>query len=99
MATHISSGTTVATVVSTITFTNWYHNIEVVNRSTGDMWFRADGVDPTIAGDDCFFVAAQSSLDVLNPKLPPEPAIAQTSNTQVRIITAANANYTVSAGV
>lgn len=99
MATHITSGTTVGNAVTTVTFANWYHNIEVINRSTGDMWVRFDGVDPTIAGDECFFVAASGFLTEVNPKLPPEPAIGQTSNTVVKIITAANANYTVEAGV
>lgn len=99
MAIHITSGTTVGGTVSTVTFTNWYHNIEVSNRSTGDMWVRFDGVDPTIAGDECFFVAAQGYVQSVNPKNPPEPALGTTSNTEIRIITAANANFTVSAGV
>jgi hypothetical protein len=99
MAIHITSGTTVGAAVTTVTFANWYHNIEVINRSSGDMWVRFDGVDPTIAGDECFFVPAQSFLDAINPKLPPEPAIATTSNTVVKIITAANAAFTVQAGV
>lgn len=99
MAIHITSGTTVGNAVTTVTFASWYHNIEVINRSSGDMWVRFDGVDPTIAGDECFFVAAQTFLDAVNPKLPPEPAIGQTSNTVVKIITATAANYTVQAGV
>lgn len=99
MATHITSGTTVGGAVTTVTFTNWYHNVSVYNRSSGDMWVRFDGVDPTVAGDECFFVPAQTSLDTVNPKLPPEPAIGQTSNTVVKIITGANATYTVLAGV
>jgi hypothetical protein len=98
-ATHISSGTTVGAAVTTVTFANWYHNIEIVNRSSGDMWARVDGVDPTVGGDDCFFIAAMSSIDVINGKLPPEPAIGQTSNTVVKIITAANQTYSVQAGV
>lgn len=99
MAIHITSGTTVGAAVTTVTFANWYHNIEVVNRSSVDMWVRVDGVDPTVAGDECFFVAAQSFIDVVNPKNPPEPAIGATSNTVVKIITATAANYTVQAGV
>lgn len=99
MATRISSGTTVGNAVTTVTFTNWYHNATVINRSSGDMWVRLDGIDPTVAGDDCFFVPAMSSLDTVNPKAPPSPALGTTSNTVVKIITGANATYTVQAGV
>lgn len=97
--THITSGTTVGGVVSDITFTNWYHNIEIVNRSTGDMWARVDSVAPTVAGNDCFYIPPSSYLDVVNPQEPPEAALGTTPNTDVRIITAANAAYTISAGV
>jgi len=99
MATHITSGTTVAATVTTVTFASWYHNVEVINRSSGDMWARIDGIDPTIGGDECFFVAPLGFIDVINPKLPPEPALGTTSNTVVKIISAANATYTIQAGV
>lgn len=99
MAIHITSGTTTATVVTTVTFANWYHNIEIINRSSGDMWARVDGVDPTVAGDECFFVAPLGFIDVSNPKSPPEPALGTTSNTVIKMISAANANFTVQAGV
>jgi hypothetical protein len=97
MAIHIQSGVTVANVVTTVTFATWYRAIEVVNRSSGDMWVRFDGVDPTIAGDECFFVAAQSFIQVSNPKLPPEPGTS--TNSEIRILTAATATYTISVGV
>lgn len=99
MAIHITSGTTVGTVVTTVTFANWYRNIEIINRSAADMWARVDGVDPTVAGDECFFVPAQSFIDVTNGKTPPEPASGITSNTVVKIITATAAPYTIQAGV
>lgn len=99
MAVHITSGTTTAAAVTTVTFANWYHNIEIINRSTGDMWARVDGVDPTVAGDECYFVAPLGFVDVVNAKAPPEPASGQTSNTVVKMISAANAAFTVQAGV
>jgi hypothetical protein len=99
VAIHITSGVTVGNTVSTITFANWYHNIEIVNRSSTDMWVRVDGVDPTVGGDECFFVPAQSFIDVVNGKLPPEPALGLTSNTIVKLITATAANFTLQAGV
>lgn len=99
MAQNITSGTTVGGVVTTITFNTWYAEIEIANRSSGDMWARIDGVDPTIAGDDCFFIPALSFLSVINHKVFPEPALGTTSNCVIKIITAASANYTVSVGV
>ena len=99
MATHITSGTTTGGAVTTVTFANWYRGIQVLNRSVGDMWVRADGTNPTIAGDECFYIAPNGFLQLSNPKLPPEPALGTASNTEVRILTAANANYTVEAGV
>ena len=99
MATHISSGTTTGGAVTTVTFANWYRGIEIVNRSSGDMWARVDNVDPTISGDDCVFIAALSSVTLDNQLLPPEVAIGRTGNTVVKLITAANATYSVQAGV
>lgn len=99
MATHITSGTTTAAAVTTVTFSNWYRGIEIVNRSSGDMWARVDNVDPTVGGDDCIFIAAMSAVTVDNQLLPPEIAISRTGNTVVKIITAANATYSVQAGV
>jgi hypothetical protein len=95
---HITSGTTVANTVSRLTF-GWFRGIEVENRSTGDMWARFDGIDPTIAGDDCFFIAANSALSVNNPKVSPQVGSGITSSTDVRLISAAAANFTVQVGV
>ena len=62
MATHITSGTTTAAAVTTVTFSNWYRGIEIVNRSSGDMWARVDNVDPTVGGDDCIFYLRDSTI-------------------------------------
>lgn len=61
------------------------------------MWARVDGVDPTIAGDDCIFVAPQGFVGVQNPKHIPEPGFS--SNTEIRMIAGTNCNFTVSAGI
>jgi hypothetical protein len=97
MAQQIQSGTVVANTVTTVTFATWYNGIEIVNRGTVDMWARVDGVDPTIAGDDCLFVAPQGFLDVSNKKAPPRPGVS--SNTEIRMLAASNCNYTVSGGI
>lgn len=99
MATHITSGTTTANTVTTVTFSNWYRSIEVDNRGSVDMWVRYDGIAPTIAGDDCVFVPANGFVQDDNPLLPPEPSINRTSNTQIQIITASACPYTIQVGV
>lgn len=95
MASRIQSGTVVANTVTTVTLA-YRSSIEIVNRGTVDMWARVDGVDPTIAGDECIFVAPQGFVDVANPK--PVPTAGVTSNSEIRMIAGTNCNYTVSAG-
>lgn len=97
MASRIQSGTVVANIVTTVTLA-YRSSIEIVNRGTVDMWARVDGVDPTIAGDECIFVAPQGFVSVPNPKLPPDPVLGVTSNSEIRMIAASNCNYTVGAG-
>lgn len=99
MAIHATSGTTVGGSVTTVTFSNWYHSITVINRGSEEMWARFDNVNPTLAGDECFLIPAQSSLGAINPQRPPEPAIGFTSNTIVKLFTTGNVNYSVQAGV
>lgn len=99
MAQKIQSGTVVANTVTTVTFATWHQTIEIVNRGTVDMWARVDGVDPTIAGDDCIFVAPQGFVEVSNPNNPPSPPTGTTSNVVIKMIAGTNCNYTVSAGV
>lgn len=56
---HIHSGTLVAATVATVTLDQPYETITVFNRSgTAEIYFRLDGVNPTVAGDDCFIVPA-----------------------------------------
>lgn len=98
MANRIHSGTTTGGSVTQVVFATWYSGVEVVNRGTSDMWVRVDGTNPTIAGDECFYVAPRSYITVSNSKIPPN-AQGGTSNTDVRMITAADCDYTVSAGV
>lgn len=101
--THITSGTTTANTVTTLTFPARYDGVEVVNRSTGDLWVRIDGVNPTIAGDDCFYVAPQSFVNIPNLAPYPEPGNiggnTGPTTTVVKLISAAATDYTVSAGV
>lgn len=97
MASRIQSGTVVANLVTTVTLA-YKTSIEIVNRGSVDMWARVDGVDPTIAGDECLFVAPQGFVSVANPKTPPNVVAGTTSNSEIRMIAGTNCNYTVSAG-
>lgn len=99
MAIHITSGALTANTVSTVTFALWYRGIQVINRSANDIWARFDGVDPTVAGDECFFVPANSYISVNNPVKPPEPALGLTAVTTVKLISASASNFTIEAGV
>jgi|SRR5690349_24801371 len=98
MADRIESGTTIGGAVKQVILP-WKSSIEVVNRGTVEMWVRFDGVDPVAAGNECFFVAPQGFISVSNPKPAPNSILGTTSNCDVRMLTTANCNYTVSAGV
>lgn len=96
MAVHTQSGSTVANTVTTVIFNNWNSTVEVINRGTADMWFRTDKIDPTIAGDDCHFVAPNSWVDAIkNDQVPSEPATGLTSTTEVRLISSAIVPFTI----
>lgn len=95
MASRIQSGTVVANTVTTVIL-NYRSSIEIVNRGTVDMWARVDGVDPTIAGDECLFIAPQGFVTIANPK--PTPTAGVTSNSEIRMIAGSNCNYTVAVG-
>lgn len=98
MASQIVSGTTTGGAVSQIVFTTWRSSIEVVNRGTVDMWARFDGVNPTVAGDECFYIPPRSFINVGNPKLPPDVE-GRSTNCDIRLLTATACAYTVSAGL
>lgn len=59
--------TTSAATVDTITFSSNGTGLRVRNRdSTDTLYFRFDGTDPAVAGDDSYFVGAGESLSVDN---------------------------------
>lgn len=88
MALEITSGTTVANTVSHIVFAPYYQRIEIVNRGTTELWFRVDGVDPTVSGDECDVVPGDSYKDnILN---------LNAAGTDIRLISTGVVDYTVS---
>lgn len=99
MANRIKSGTAIGDTVKQEVFTTWYSTIEVVNRGTVDLWARFDGVNPSVAGDECYYIAPQGYVQVRNPKLPPDTVQGTTSNCDVRLIAdTSNCNYTITVG-
>lgn len=58
MALNAKSGTLTPATVATVTITDGYPDgVWVANRSqSGQIWVRFDGVNPTVAGDDCCLV-------------------------------------------
>lgn len=87
MAVIIQSGNTTANVVTTITFDTYYPKIEIINRGDTDLWIRADGTNPTVAGDECDIIPAHSYKDNIVNK--------NDANTIIKIISSAAIGYTV----
>lgn len=88
MAIAITSGTTVAGIVSQVLFTTYYQRIEIVNRGNTELWYRVDGTDPTVAGDECNVVPGKSNQDnILN---------LNAAGTDVRMISTGVIDFTVS---
>jgi hypothetical protein len=59
--------TTSASTVDTITFSSSGTGLRVRNRDSTDvLYFRFDGNDPTVAGDDSYFVGTGESLSIDN---------------------------------
>lgn len=87
MAVLIQSGTTTANTVSTVTFSTYYPHVEIVNRGASELWFRVDGTDPTIAGDECDVIPAYSYKDTINNK--------NLSNTVISLLSTSAVSFTV----
>lgn len=61
------------------------NSVEVVNRSSGNLWFRTDDVDPVVNGDDCQIVPPNAALTVPAPEL----------TTMVRVLVEGGGAYSV----
>jgi hypothetical protein len=65
MPNRIVHGTLVAATVTTVTLDHDYNSVEVMNRSTtSDLYFRVDGTDPVVAGNDSYVVPSGEYLQV-----------------------------------
>lgn len=95
MATVRKTLTTVANTVSTISFPTYFDTIQVDNDDkTVDLWVRCDGVDPTIAGDDCIYVRAAETVLIGNPLAHYEPAIGVAGETIIKAISTGAVQFT-----
>ena len=91
MATHSAAtavhATLVATVVDTVTITSQSSELVIYNRSSlSDLYFRVDGTNPQIAGDDSHIVPINSNRRIG----PPDPI-----NIQVKLISVGTPPYSV----
>lgn len=88
MAGRAKSGTLTSNVVTSVEITDaWPAGIEVINRSgTGEIWVRLDGVNPTVAGDDCYVVLGARRF---------EPQTVGRESVTVKLISSGALKYTV----
>lgn len=90
------SGTLVANEVTTVKFPQYFATVHVVNRSADKtIWTRSDGIDPTIAGDDCYPVLAQQDISYTNGLLSQEPVVRIQSGTQINLLCSDACDFTV----
>lgn len=84
------SGSTVANTVLDLSNTLYFANARITNRSTAaspvDLWVRMDGTDPSVAGDNSFFVQANTTRTFSNTSTPTEAAIGAVGTTVCRVI-------------
>lgn len=83
------SGTLTAGQAATVTITDAYPSVLVINRSgTGAIWVTLDGSTPTVAGANCYPVLGSRSFGI-DPGSRP---------TVVKLISSAALDYTVEGG-
>lgn len=86
-ASRASSLTLTVNTPVTVKFPQYFATITVINRnSTGVVWIRTDGNNPTVAGDDCYPVLPMQSQSFPNGVLLQEPITRTISGTQVSLI-------------
>jgi hypothetical protein len=84
------SGTLTIDTVATVTVTGPGTTVSVECRTPGDtVWVRVDGVNPTVAGANCFPVRGVRYFDVAEALRGPVNSVV------VKLISATAAEYTV----
>jgi hypothetical protein len=79
--------TSVADTVAVVTLDADYDSVEVMSRGESDIYFRVDGEDPTVEGDDCYLVLAGGFLEV--------PVPGRAGSSEIRLISTDATAYSV----
>lgn len=80
-------GTLVADTVTTVTLAGNHGTVEILNRSTAEIWFTLDSAtDPTVGGANVWVLPAGAARELPSPS---------SAITQVRLISSAAAAYSV----
>lgn len=84
-------GTLAAGVVTTVTLTQDWNTVEVINRSgTAEIFFRTDGTNPTVGGNDSEMLPAAVGSVVVD--------VESGAATVVKLISAGTPTYGVRGG-
>jgi hypothetical protein len=84
--TRAKHATLTASTVDQVNLAGYPEVIRVTNRGSSDIYYRFDGTDPTVAGDDCYLVRAGGSVVV---------GKRAASNASVELISAGAPDYSV----
>lgn len=88
MAIHSKQGTLVANTVATIALSGYAANVRIINLDAASpIYYRTDGVNPTIGGGD--------EIYVVPPKQERVVGIPSPNNPEIRLISATAADYSV----
>jgi hypothetical protein len=95
---HIVHGTLVAGVVTTVQLDEPFEDVEVLNRSgSAEIYFRLDGVAPTVGGTDCQVVPASiSGVQVNGITSLAQKADGSIPGSTVKLISSGTPTFTVS---
>lgn len=88
MVYRVAHGTLVANEVATVAFDIDKEHIEVLGRDgASEIYFRVDGQDPTVGGEDCYVLPAVIGSVIVDA--------AGSSNAVVKLIAAGVTTYSV----
>ena len=83
--------------MTTVTLDQPYESITVINRSatTDEIWFRLDGTNPTVAGDDCYLVGPSKSVTVQGDTAIAETITGANTGSTIKLISGTTPTFTV----
>src|SRR5690242_20759372 len=89
--------TLTANTMAPINFPQYFATVTVINRSTSTdvVWVRTDGMEPAVAGDDCYPVLPGQSQSFPNGSLLQDPITRVISGTQTMLISSTACPVTV----